>query len=120
MGALFVPFLRCVAIFLMGALCGNLVYRFFDNLFSLFFPHKYRVSVHTNSTQPCRTETRACYEFCRLIDKGGNIMANTKKTSKKTSCCSGKKNNNVQSENSGTKTAKTASRTQSKKSNSVK
>lgn len=43
-------------------------------------------------------------------------MANTKKTaSKKSSCCGAKK-----SDNSVTKNAKTTSRAQSKKSNSVK
>ena len=49
-------------------------------------------------------------------------MANTKKTAtKKSTCCGAKKaNGSAQSESAVTKTAKTASRTQSKKSNNVK
>ncbi|MDE6293177.1 MAG: hypothetical protein K2L88_00970 [Clostridiales bacterium] len=49
-------------------------------------------------------------------------MANTKKTAtKKSTCCGSKKaNSNVQSNSSVTKTAKTTSRTQSKKSSTVK
>ncbi|MDE7164032.1 MAG: hypothetical protein K2O04_01220 [Clostridiales bacterium] len=49
-------------------------------------------------------------------------MANTKKTAtKKSTCCGSKKSgSNVQSDSSVTKSSKTASRTQSKKSNTVK